>query len=66
MKTQGTKINLSCRKSYFNLCGSSRCCYRKMLRIIVWWKVISCCVIHKFLQNTDELFKKHHITSHML
>ena len=47
-KSQGTEINLSCIKSYLNLSGCSRCCYRQMLKIIVCWKVISCCVVHKF------------------
>jgi len=44
-KTQGTKINLSCITSYFTLSGGSRCCYRKMLQIIVCWKVIPCCMV---------------------
>ena len=71
-KTQGTTINLSCIKSYFTLSGGSRCCYRQMFKIIVCWKVISCCVAHKFLQNLGTLSNKRHhitsghITSHML
>ena len=62
-KTQGTKINLLCIKSYFTLSVGSRCCYRQMLKIMVCWKVISCCVVHKFLQNIGTLSnKRHHIT----
>ena len=48
-KSQGTKINLYCIKSYFTLSGGSRCCYRQMLKIIV------CCY-------TVPLSNKHHIT----
>ena len=51
-KSQGTKINLSCIKSYFTLSGGSRCCYRQMLKIIV-------CCYTVALSN-----KQHHITSH--
>jgi len=61
-KSHGTKINLSCIKSYFTLSGGSRCCYRQMLKIIVCWKVISCCVVHKIFQNTGTLSTTHHIT----
>ena len=62
-KTQEAKINLCCTKSHFIVSGSSRCCYRQILKIIVYWKVISCCVIHKFLQNTGAL-SNNIITSH--
>ena len=59
--TQGAKINLSYIKSHFNLSCGSRCCYRQMLIIMVCWKVVSCCVVHKFLHNNGTLSKK---TSH--
>ena len=66
-KTQGRKIKLSGIKSYVTLSGGSRCCYWQMFKIMVCWKVISCCVVHKFLQNTGALSNKHHhIKSHML
>jgi hypothetical protein len=62
-KTQGTKINLSCTKSYFTLSGSTRCCYRQMLKITVCWKVISCCAVQQFHQNSGTLSnKQYHIT----
>jgi len=62
-KTHGTKIILSCIESYFTLSGGSRYCYRRMINIIVCWKVISCCVVRKFLQNIGTLSnKQHHIT----
>jgi len=63
-KTQGTKIHFSCFKSYFTSSGGSRCCYRQMLKITVCWKMISCCVVYKFLQNIGTLSTKHHTTSH--
>ena len=48
-KTHGTKKNLSCIESYFTLSVGSTCCYRQMLKIIVCWKVISCCVVQNFM-----------------
>jgi hypothetical protein len=60
---QGTKLNLSFIKCYFTLSGGSICCYTQMLKIIVCWKVISCCVVHKLLHNIGTLSnKQHHIT----
>jgi len=64
-KTRETKINLACIKSYFTLSVGSRCCYKQMLKIKVCWKVISCCVVNKFLQNIGTLSnKQHQLTSH--
>ena len=52
------KINLSCIKSFFTVSGGSRCWYRQMLKIIVCWKVISCCVVHSLPQNIVTLSNK--------
>jgi len=51
-RKKGTKIHLCCTKSYFTLPGGSKCCYRQMVKIIVCWKMISCCDSSKLLQNT--------------
>ena len=63
-KTQVTKLNLSCINSYFTLSSGSRCCWIQMLKIIVCWKVISFCVIHKFIQNIGKLSNKQHQITH--
>jgi len=65
MEDTRNKITLSCIESYFTLSGGSRYCYRRMIRIVFCWKVISCCVIRMFLQNIRTLSnKQHYITSY--
>jgi len=49
MEDTWNKKNLSCIESYFTLSVGSTCCYRQMLKIIVCWKVISCCVVQNFM-----------------
>ena len=65
-KTRETKINLACIKSYFTLSVGSRCCYKQMLKIKVCWKVISCCVVNKFLQNIGTISMKQRHMTHTL
>ena len=67
MRKKQEKNIFALHKSYFTVSGGSIRCYIQILKIMDCWKVISCCVAHKFVHNIGTLSNKQHdITLHMM